>query len=171
MDVDVWLNAFFSAIILRDGPIIRSLCKVPEETHKTANLRPNDFDLAFVQATKGLFNSEVNIGQLLVDAMIAAKAEDKMEPARFEYIDHILVPQIPLYRCILSSDETEFNEKLQEAILEHKEFWGQEDKQYKKRGWISLPLMGIAAIALDNKSFNITFETDYIPNWLVKREF
>jgi hypothetical protein len=144
---------------------------VPEETHKTANLRPNDFDLAFVQATKGLFNSEVNIGQLLVDAMIAAKAEDKMEPARFEYIDHILVPQIPLYRCILSSDETEFNEKLQEAILEHKEFWGQEDKQYKKRGWISLPLMGIAAIALDNKSFNITFETDYIPNWLVKREF
>lgn len=169
VDTDTWLNAYFGAVIARDNAGIRTLCAVPESIHAQANLRPDTFDMAFVRALKGLYNPEVNIGQLLVDAMEASDP-DKLHRDRRDYATHVLYPQLPLYRCILSSDQAEFNEKLEQAVLEHKEFWGSKDRQYSPEGWISLPLIAACATAFDTKQFAMTFETDYIPDWLAKGE-
>lgn len=174
MDVDTWTNAFCAAVILRDAPAFRALCAVPEETHKTANLRPNAFDLAFVRALKGLYTPDVNIGQLLVDAIELGK-EEGMDEDRFHYIDHICVPVLFLAYHILSSDEAVFNEKLHEAALDHRTFWNREEEEvlvkYDPQGWVSLPLTAMAAIAKDSKGFALTFSTDYIPEWLAVRAF
>jgi Immunity protein 49 len=170
VDVDTWLYAYSGAVIARDNAGIKTLCAVPESLHKQANLKPGPFDLAFVRAIKGLYDPDANIGQLLVDAMEASDP-DKLDKDRREYATHILYPQLPVYRCILSSDQAEFNEKLEQAVLEHKKFWGHKDRQHNKRGWISLPLTAASATAFDNKGFVMTFETDYITAWLAKGEF
>jgi hypothetical protein len=143
---------------------------VPEAVHKNANLKPGEFDLAFVRAMKGLFTSEVEIGQLLVDAWEAFDP-DKIDEDRFDYASNILLAQLPLYRCILSNEQDEFNERLKDAVLKHKEFWGADGSEYAKRGWVALPLIAAGVIAFDNKGFEINFETDYIPSWLVRHEF
>lgn len=169
MDTNTWLIAYYSAVVARDMSGINTLCQVPEIIHQNANLKPDHFDLSFVRAMKGLFNPDVNIGQLLVDAMEASDPS-KIDMDRLNYASNILLPQLPLYRCILSSDQEEFNEKLEEAVLKHRDFWGTNEKQYDRQGWIALPLIAAGAIAYDNKGFEITFETDYIPSWLAKGE-
>src|SRR5215813_4966516 len=161
VDVDTWLYAYSGAVIAGDNAGIKTLCAVPESLHMEANLKPGPFDLAFVRAIKGLYDPDANIGQLLVDAMETSDP-DKLDKDRREYATHILYPQVPVYRCILSSDKAEFNEKLEQAVLEHKKFWGKKDRQHNKRGWISLPLTAAFATAFDNKGFVMTFETDYI---------
>lgn len=170
VDVDTWLYAYFGAVIARDNAGIKTLCAVPEEVHAHADLKPGPFDLAFVRALKGLYEPEANMGQLLVDAMEASDP-DNLSKDRREYATRILYPQLPLYRCILSSDQAEFNEKLDQAIVEHKAFWGKKDRHFNKKGWIALPLIAVCATAFDNKEFVMTFETDYIPDWLAKGEF
>jgi hypothetical protein len=170
MDTDTWLNAFFSAVVSRNGSGIRTLCQVPEPIHKNANLKPDHFDLAFVRAMKGLYNPDENIGQLLVDAMEASDPE-AIDKDRIDYASSILLPQLPLYRCILSSDQEEFNEKLGQAVLRHKDYWGSKERKRSKEGWIALPLVAAGSMAFDNKRFEMTFETDYLPSWLVRGEF
>jgi len=170
VDTDTWLNVYFSAAILRDMAAIHFLRKVPESIHQTADLKPDQFDLAFIRAMKGLFDAEAKIGQLLIDAMEASDP-DSLDSSRLDYATNILLPQLPLYRCILSSDQGEFNEMLEEAVLKHKDFWDKGENKYNSEGWIALPLIAASVIAFDNKGFEMTFETDYIPSWLVKREF
>jgi hypothetical protein len=170
MDTDTWLSAFFSAVVSRNGSGIRTLCQVPEPIHKNANLKPDRFDLAFVRAMKGLYNPEANIGQLLVDVM-EASAPDALDKDRSEYASSILLPQLPLYRCILSSDQDEFNEKLEQAVSRHKDYWGKKERRFSKEGWMALPLMAAGSMAFDSKGFEMTFETDYLPSWLVRGEF
>ena len=96
---------------------------------------------------------------------------DGLNSSRFDYATNILLPLLPLYRCILSSDQVEFSEMLEEAVLKHKDFWSKGENKYNSEGWIALPLIAASVIAFDNKGFKITFKTDYIPSWLVKHEF
>jgi hypothetical protein len=170
VDTDTWLNAYFGAVVARDNAGIKTLCAVPESMHVQANLKPDPFDLAFVRALKGLYDPDTNIGQLLVDAMEASDP-GKLNRDRRAYATHVLYPQLPVYRCMLSSDQAELNEKLEQAVLEHKEFWSSKDRKYSPEGWISLPLIAASATAFDTKQFGMTFETDYIPDWLAKGEF
>jgi hypothetical protein len=149
---------------------INILCSIPNFVFENANLKPNAFDLAFVNVTKGLFDSTVDIGKLLI-ATMELFDNNLIDKDRFIYTSKILFPQLPLYRCILSNLEDEFNEKLLEAVLYHKEFWGSKKLEEDSEGWISLPMIAACVVAHDNKDFNITVETDYIPMWLVKKEF
>ena len=72
MDTDTWLIGFYAAVVNRNQSAIKVLCGVPEKCFLGANIKPDDFDLAFVRACKGLYDPSVNIGQLLVDAMEAS---------------------------------------------------------------------------------------------------
>ena len=170
MDIDTWLNAWFCSVLLRDMEAIKSLCQVPESIHKKANIKPDPFDLCFVKAIKGLFNPNADIVQLLIEA-IEASDSNLIHPDRLGYSNYILLPQLHLYRCILTSNQEEFNDGLREALLSHQVFWQEEDKKYDSKGWISLPLMAAAAIAYDTKDYELAFETDYIPSWLARGDF
>lgn len=170
MDTDTWLNALFVSLLLRDMNAVDTLCQVPESIHTKANIKPDPFDLAFVRVMKGLFKPDVNIGKLLLEAMQTSES-DLIHADRREYINYILFPQLPLYRCIMSGTPSEFNDQLQEAVLSHKEYWSEGDRKYNSEGWISLPLIAAAVLAFDDKNYELTFETEYIPNWLVREEF
>jgi hypothetical protein len=169
-DIETWLSAYFSTLIAGDNAGIEALCAVPEQVHRQADLKPDDFGLAFVRAVKGLHDPDAKIGQLLIEATEASHP-DRLSDDRFEYVDRILYPLLPLYTCILSSDQADFNEKLEEAVLEHKAFWSADEHHYNTKGWISLPLTAVSGLAFDHKGFEMTFETEYIPAWMVRREF
>lgn len=169
-DVETWLKAYFCAVIARDTAGIRILCAVPEEVHLRANLRPDAAGRAIVRVFKGLHDPDAPIGQLLIEAMDASQP-DRLSDDRYEYVDHILFPLLTILRCILSSDQAEFNEVLEEAVHSHRAFWGSEKNMYESIGWISLPLLAVSVIAFNTKGFEMTFETEYVPVWLARGEF
>ncbi len=166
VDNDAWLNAYYSAVILRDRSAIHSLREVDETVFLNANLKCNTFDLALVNIMQNLFTGGADMGDLLEKALLADDPDD----VRLPYSYRILLPLIAVYRCIFTPDaEAEFNSEMRDAVEKHKDFWKKDS--YKKPGWISLPLIAAAAFAYDRKGYKLDFETDYIPNWLVTGEF
>jgi len=171
MHTTIWIDAFCVAVIARDMEGIRTLCQMPESAHATANIQPDVFDLRFVEMLKGLFNPEANIAQLIVNAMQAAEVEASNADKEV-YKSHILWPMFPLMRCILQTEaEAEFNEKLEAALIEHKEYWQHSERDFTPSGWVSLPLTAMCVLAADNKRYKVAIKTDYIPEWLVKQNF
>ncbi|WP_281557935.1 immunity 49 family protein [Thalassomonas sp. RHCl1] len=169
VDTNTWEKAFYSALVLRDGAAIETLALVDETVFTHANIKCDQFDLALVQMFQGLFIGDVDVGDLLENALLAADP-DKIDSGRRPYVSHILLPLLSVYRCIYSPDaENEFNEAMRAALEKHKAYWKKDN--YEIRGWISLPLMAAAAHAYDQKGYQLNFETDYIPNWLVTRDF
>ena len=166
MNTGAWEKAFYSAVILRDRSAIHSLREVNETVFLNANLKCNTFDLALVNIMQNLFIGGADMGDLLEKALLADDPDDD----RLPYSYHILLPLIAVYRCIFTPDaEGEFNSKMRDAVEKHKAFWKKDSNE--KQGWISLPLIAAAAFAYDLKGYQLDFETDYIPNWLVTGEF
>lgn len=164
-DIETWLDAYCATVIARDRAGLLTLCAVPEEVHTQADVKPDTFGLAFVRAIKGLYDPNVPIGTLLIRAMEASHP-DFFSGKRLAYVNHILYPQLPLYRCILSDEQAEFNEKVAQAVQEHKTFWGNDP--YDPKGWVALPLLAACATALDHKGWEVPIETEYLPAWLTR---
>ena len=166
VDTGTWEKAFYSAVILRDVAAIEVLNAVDETVFFNANLKCDRFDLALVNLMQGLFAPNADIGALLEAAL---KADD-IDQGRLRYANKILLPLLPVYRCIFTPDaEVPFNTAMRDALKQHKDYWKRD--KYDKQGWISLPLIAAAVIAHDHKGYQLEFETDYIPNWLVERDF
>ncbi|MBH0059222.1 immunity 49 family protein [Pseudoalteromonas sp. SWXJZ94C] len=167
VDTGHWEKAFYSAVILRDRSAIHSLRDVEEIVFLNANLKCNSFDLALVNIMQNLFTGGADMGDLLEKALLA----DDPDYDRLPYSSHILLPLIAVYRCIFTPDaEAEFNSEMRDALEKHKVFWKKQNSM-NKEGWISLPLIAAAAFAYDRNGYKLDFETDYIPDWLVKGEF
>lgn len=168
MNTDTWLKAYYAAIVIRDRNAIDILCKVPEEIFLGANIKPDEFDLAFVRASKGLFDPAVNIGQLLVDAM-EASAEEKISEPRLGYAWSLILPVLMLYRFAVDGDKDgEFNEKFEYALEQHRGYWQTEEKKHKSVGWKSLPLMAAAVLVFDNKGLKMPNDNELVPRWVVE---
>ena len=166
VDTDTWMDAFCSAVILRDTAAITVLNAVDETVFFNANLKPDSFDIALVNVMQGLFAPDADIGALLEAAL---KADD-IDQGRLRYANKILLPLLTVYRCIFTPDaEAAFNTAMRDALKQHKDYWKKDKK--KRAGWISLPLIAAAVIAHDHKGYQLEFETDYIPNWLVTHDF
>ncbi|MED5526853.1 MAG: immunity 49 family protein [Pseudomonadota bacterium] len=162
-DTNAWCRVYFSAILLRDMDAIERLQKVMPEHFAVSNIRNDPFDLALVAVLKGMFQQGKDMGALLE---LALKAEVQGEKKRVKYVNHILLPLLPIIRCVFSSNaEAEFNDFLKEAVLKHQKYWNGD--KYNKTGWVSLPLTALAAVAKARSGYQMNFETDYIPQWLV----
>jgi hypothetical protein len=170
MHTALWIKTFYSCLITRAHNGIEELSKTPNSVFENANIKPNAFDLAYVDLLKGLFDSNANIGDLLNNA-IDTSAPNLLESERADYILHLTSPIITLIYHMLKNDPEAFNQELESALEAHKNFWSQNGNQDDSYGWISLPLTAICSLAVDNKEFNITVESEYLPSWLYKKEF
>ncbi|WP_417362564.1 immunity 49 family protein [Gallaecimonas pentaromativorans] len=162
-DTNAWCRVYFSAILLRDMDAVERLQKVMPEHFAVSNIRNDPFDLALVAVLKGMFLQGKDMGALLEAAL---KAEVQGEKKRVKYVNHILLPLLPIIRCVFSSNaDAEFNDFLKEAVLKHQKYWNGD--KYNNTGWVSLPLTALAAVAKARNGYQMNFETDYIPQWLV----
>ena len=169
LHTDVWEKVFYAAVTLRDKKAIEQLIQVPKSVFDNANIKADAFDIALINLMKGLFEPEANMGDLLEAALIAADP-NALASGRRRYVQNILLPLMPVYRCIYTANaQGEFNEAMVEALEAHKKYWKKDEM--KQQGWISLPLIAAASHAYDLKGYQLTVETDYIPVFLVKNDF
>ena len=165
-DSNAWWKTYYTAILLRDIDAINSLQQVQPKHFAMANVPSDAFDLALVAVLQGLFQQDANMAERL---KVALMAEIKGKE-RAKLSNHLLVPLLPVIRCIFTPDaEAEFNQVVKEAVKLHKKFWN--GRKYSCAGWISLALTALAAIAKARNGWQLDFETDYIPQWLVDGDF
>ncbi|WP_417763305.1 immunity 49 family protein [Shewanella sp.] len=166
-DSNAWWKTYYTAIVLRDIDAINSLQKVQPKHFAMANVPSSPFDLALVAVLQGLFQQDANMAERL---KVALTAEIKGGKAREKRTNHLFIPLLPVIRCIFTPDaEAEFNQVVKEAVKLHKKFWNGD--KYDCAGWISLALTALAAIAKARNGWQLDFETDYIPQWLVDGDF
>ena len=170
VDCLTWNKSFYLAIILRDKEKINTLRSVPGEVFRNADVKGDEFDYKFIDFMKGLYDQNVNIGNLLIETMDASDPGDLPE-SRHDYVLEIKVPELTLYRCFLSNEPEEFNEKLEKALNDHKYYWSKKDRALDSKGWISLPITAACVVAFGSKDFPINVESDYLPAWLVEGDF
>ncbi|MCP4439892.1 MAG: immunity 49 family protein [Aureispira sp.] len=168
MHTNLWFKTFFSCLITRASKARAELCKTPTSVFQNANIKPNAYDLAYVDLLKGLFDSEANLSQIFKNISDTSDPE-VLEVERQDFIYDIMNPTMLLLYHMLRNDENAFNEQLENALNSHKEFWSNNaDDSY---GWISLPILAACSLAIDNKDFSITVESEYIPKWLYEKDF
>ncbi|WP_179957510.1 immunity 49 family protein [Exilibacterium tricleocarpae] len=170
-DPDAWLNVVYLAIILRNQDALGVMGRISTEALRNANIKTDEANYLYVDFIKGLFDKKVDVGELLIAAM---KATDYpgISKERTGYLLNIRVPLLSLYRCFLSNDQAEFNEKLNEAVMLHKVFWADNPKNYHDiDGWVSMDLLAVLSLAYDDKGWAPQIDSDYIPKWLVTGQY
>ena len=168
-DAHKWLDCIYAAIAVRNEEAISILMQVPNTVYDNAAVKDDPITYALAGVYKGLFGG-IQDRSMLELISTAYSVADADEADRLEYIMSNMIPQLGIIRTILSSNsEDEYNELMKEAVLTHKDYWSQDEYEYE--GWVSLPLIALASIAFDHKGYSLNFETDYIPRWLVEREF
>ncbi len=165
----LWLKSLWAAIISRSDEGRQNLLNTPKFVFENANIKPNSFDLVYVDLLKGLFDENADIEQLFIDISETTNP-DVLEIERQDYIYDISVPVTKLIYDLLRNKESEFNKELESALESHKKFWSKSDRKDEYDGWVSLPLLAICSLAFD-KGFNITVESEYIPKWLYEKDF
>ena len=168
-DAHKWLDCIYAAIAVRNEEAINILMQVPNTVFDNAAVKDDPITYALADVYKGLFGGIKDRSMLeLISTAYSVADSDRAD--RLEYIMSNMIPQLGIIRTILSSNsEDEYNKLMKEAVLTHKDYWSQDEYEYE--GWVSLPLIALASIAFDHKGYSLNFETDYIPRWLVEREF
>ncbi len=167
MDTNTWLIGFYAAVVNRNKSALDVLCSVQDEVFLGADIKPDEFDLAYVRACKGLFDSNANIGQLLVDAMEASD-EKYINEAKLNYSWNVILPVLFLLPYAIEGDhDGDFTKRFQDAVESHINFWGAGDNQYSWDGWRSLPLMAAAVLLFDNQGLKMP-ENELVPRWIVE---
>ncbi|MEC8009848.1 MAG: immunity 49 family protein [Pseudomonadota bacterium] len=170
-DAHKWLDCLYAAIAVRNEEAINILMQVPNTVFDNAAVKDDPITYALADVYKGLFGGiqDRSMLKLISHAYTVADSE---RAGRLDFIVKIMLPQLGIIRSILSGEnEEEYNRLMKEAVLSHKERWSSSDHEYDYTGWVSLPLIALASIAFDHKGYRLNFETDYIPRWLVEREF
>lgn len=169
-DVDIWIKTLYASIILRNQNGLKELLKIDQSVFEKANIKPIAFDLAFFKLHKALFDSSANL-QDCFQNIADTSSPDVIEIERQDYIYDLSTPVTILIHEILTNNESGFNEHLEKALNSHAQFWAKKENIDDYYGWVSIPLLAICALAKDNKGFNITVESEYIPKWLYEKDF
>ncbi|MGF1490770.1 MAG: immunity 49 family protein [Prochloraceae cyanobacterium] len=172
IDTSQWQKLFYLAVILRDFNFINILNSVPESLMRKSDIIADEANYPIIRFYKGLYDKryENKIGSLLIKALEAI-APGLHEGEREDYLLFVKGPELDLYGYFFSDKQEEYQQHLAESILNHKQYWGTDERDHDREGWISLPLTAACAIAYDNKGYSPEVDSPYVPLWLVKREF
>lgn len=162
-----WQLYFYCALISRDRKAIDELIAVPEEVLRSSEIVYDEVDFAIVRFLKGLYQ-DVELAPLLLEAL-KLTAHELNDKERLDYLDYIKLPELELYMRIFSNENERFNIALEEALESHKKFWKKDPND--PEGWISFPILCACIIAYESRDFKIEVESDYLPMWLVTKEW
>lgn len=165
MAVDYWKKALDACLLCRDMEGLRFLANLDESIFINSNQGASEFDICYYRLWSHFFKEGANTGELLVSAAEAARKPQENE-VRSRYVDLIRFPELRLLQFIVEGKPTEFQKSLGDAIIDHRTYWNDKDRQFVPEGWISLPLSATCAMAVDTKQFPIEVESPYIPSWL-----
>lgn len=170
IDTFQWERLLHIAFILREKGSIKMLNSILRSFMRQADIKPDDADEAIVSFYQGLYDSDVELGALLLKAMKACNPS-KYEVEREDYLLYLKGAELSVYGSVFSDEPQAYKEKLTEAILDHKKYWGSKERAYDNTGWVSFPLTSACVVAYDNKGYEPEVDSPYVPLWLVKHEF
>ncbi|MFJ1751840.1 immunity 49 family protein [Kitasatospora sp. NPDC088134] len=158
-DADNWLDAFYLALICRDGEQARWLCGIPVERLRAA---PDDGDDGFTYAW---------IEALQAHRLQRPDAATALAAAREAARDAAEQLQRPLVRLLaeLGGGGAEFGPALVEAVELHRAYWtATEERAGQPAGGLALGALALACWAFD-LGHPVAVESPYLPVRLIDR--
>ncbi len=168
VDIDAgnWLRALWLAMICRERSRVVMLASVPEELLRGSGANYDDYVYQWVKALQIYWREEDGLVDTLLAAMEGTEPS-ALRVAEPELVAQLLYPPIELFYLFTQRDEAKFNDSLVRALELHHRFWTKdEDRRTRSDGFISLPLLAIAALAKD-AGMTVDVESEYIPKTLV----
>ena len=171
--------AFFLAVVLRDDDLLTALVNTPTDLIRRSTIQGADYHYTFIDALRTFIEGlprrdRTAAADLVVEAMHQTDPErpDVLDPdwTLFMDVPLIAVTFSLLEHLDLKEHEPKFGDRLAWALERHMEYYTRDEmKRLDWEGFLSLPLLGLAALAFE---YHIPFdvESDYIPTPLVRNE-
>jgi hypothetical protein len=161
-----WLNGFYLAALCRDRDSLEILLKTPLEVLKRSSTRNPEYRFLLVEAIQMWRKGADGVARKFIATMEAT------DPEREDIIDedYTLRLDVPAIQCLLYAitKDADFAKALVGAAESHKDYWVSTD-ELEWSGFLSIPLLGVAAIAHDRK-LPFELDCDFVPMNLVRGE-
>jgi hypothetical protein len=162
-----WKDGFFMAAICREKSLVDSLSRVPSQVFRGSSTRGLEHAYRFAEALQSYWKREGGSAEQALSALRAAEDENLPAPTVIATRE-LAVPEIRAFLRLIEKEAGPFNETLAQALVLHRQYWSRsEDLARDPRGYFSLSLTGLAALAYD-AGIPITVESDYLPMGLVR---
>jgi hypothetical protein len=162
-----WLLAFFSALLCRDNASLNFLAAVSSGQLRESTTQFADYGYLFVDAIHGFLEGADNPGELILKALRATDPDKypMSDPDAALYLDS---PVIQTF-CLAVTSDARFGAALADAVRDHERFWAKRAGPDEFKGYLSIELLGVAALAYD-RGMRFDLESRYAPMSLVKGE-
>ncbi|MEU6443012.1 immunity 49 family protein [Streptomyces sp. NPDC047046] len=165
-----WQDAFYLAVVCRDGPRANALSEVPVALMREAPFHFDEYLPNWVGALQAYCVGRPDLVEKLT-AAIQLSHPSVLRVADGDTMNKVLYPPINLFYLFLRNKRDEFGPALVDALKLHRSFWSaDEDRVDDISGFYSLPLLAIACLAYD-AGFPIDVESPYIPHFLLSGEW
>ncbi|MFJ4434993.1 immunity 49 family protein [Streptomyces sp. NPDC088923] len=165
-----WQDAFYLAVVCRDGPRANALSEVPVALMREAPFHFDEYLPNWVDALQAYCVGRSDLAEKLT-AAIQLSHPSVLRVADGDTMNKVLYPPINLFYLFLRNKRDEFGPALVDALKLHRSFWSaDEDRVNDISGFYSLPLLAIACLAHD-AGFPIDVESPYIPHFLLSGEW
>ncbi|MEU6443009.1 immunity 49 family protein [Streptomyces sp. NPDC047046] len=165
-----WLDAFFLAVVCRDGPRADALCEIPVALMREAPFCFDEYLPNWVDALQSYCVGRSDLAEKLT-AAIQLSHPSVLRVVDGETMNKVLYPPINLFYLFLRDKREEFGPALIDALKLHKSYWSANEDSVKGiAGFFSLPLLAMACLARD-AGFPIDVESPYIPHFLLSGEW
>ncbi|MGE9697719.1 MULTISPECIES: immunity 49 family protein [unclassified Streptomyces] len=165
-----WLDAFYLAVVCRDGARANALCEVPVALMREAPFHFDEYLPNWVGALQSYCVGRADLGEKLT-AAIQLSDPSALRVVDGDMMNKVLYPPINLFYLFLRNKRDEFGPALVDALKLHKAYWSaDEDTAKNTAGFFSLPLLAMACLARD-AGFPIDVESPYLPRFLLSGEW
>lgn len=164
-----WLSGVFLALMCRNSESLRRLALTPIRIMKESSTKDPAFRYRLVQAIQAWIAGRDNTMDLVVEAM--AGTDPKFyHPGAKDYILNLDVYTIHVLSLVIDRDAKALEAALVQALEHHKKYWSQKDRDFDCDGFLSIPLLGLAAAAWE-AGMRFDIDSDYLPMRFVTGEF
>lgn len=169
-DILTWRDAYDLALIARQVPALGYLCRAAKDTFRGSGLTGyTDEEYLFMELKQQVWLDPSFGWERLLAACEELKARSaeisQREPAAM--VRHLELPYYRALRELGARSATGLEAALTEALVQHKEYWSATAKRRQEKiGFVSLRLVGLAALAWD-RGLRFQVESDYLPwSWV-----
>ena len=166
----VWIDGFLIAAIARRRAALEGLCEITSNVfERVRGGESPEYMYLFVEALRSFLQAGAERGELVMSAMEAT------DPSRIlagtdDYVLSIDVFTIEAMIWIVAQEHDRFIDCLRRGVDSHREYHSVKGRRQDRRGFISTPLTGLAAIAHD-LGWQVDVQSDYLPTRLLLGEW
>lgn len=165
-----WIEAYYLCALCREEELVASLCQTPTNLLRRSTTRDQEFRYVLVDAIKAfaMRAGDAESQLLAVLKTIEIGRRSLRKPSWVLLLDK---PAVELLLHLQRGDDKAFAAALPRAVKAHKKYWTKTEKRRLDwNGFLSIPLLGISALAYD-RGFRFDVESEYLPMRLVRGEF